>query len=194
MAWFSVIVLMLAQIATPTSRDTQPRVSVSVTSAKLVPCGNSYILRTILDIAIKNRSPEALVLGSVDVPQERLWRTKGSELELIRTTDTLDEFDDPDAFFSSIREQSLSKDSSKTLSVPHSVYLGAKDIQRDGKAWKVIVSFLVTNVRRDGSVTEYWGAPITISIPGGPDYQGERRCTTAPLQPKGVDKQQTTSH
>jgi hypothetical protein len=152
------------------SSSSSPKVDIMVRRLHWVRCGTAPGLKISLQVRIHNTSTEALVVGRTQIAQERLWRdTDKGKLELIRTSDTPDEFvhsSHPDAF-GEIQEQHLPIHGTKTISMSHHVYLSPKDVQHVGGSRKVIVSFHVTNVRRDGSVSDYWSEPVSIVLPEG---------------------------
>ncbi len=147
--------------------DASVNAKVSVTHAEWATCGKNPGVKLSLQVQIENASQAPLVLGMVNVAQERIYRKgrKGT-LELVGTTATPDEFtSDPASRFADIEERKLAGHTSETLTIIHYAYISSAGFQADGHAARIWASFHVTNVRRDGSVSEYWSRPVAIPLP-----------------------------
>ena len=66
-----------------------------------------------------------------------------------------------------IHEKTLSPNKNTTLSFDYSIFLLEDDVIHDGENHHVLVSFDITNLRKDGQASEYWSEPIRISVPKG---------------------------
>ncbi|MBZ5600638.1 MAG: hypothetical protein LAN83_20230 [Acidobacteriia bacterium] len=145
-----------------------PSFKVSVEDVEWIRCGRLPTVKLNLRLDLTNNSRVPLTIGRVQIAQERLWR-EGGKGELIagRVTDTPDEFVAPDAVNDSekIEELQLAPNAGKTFRLTHYVHLLPTDLRSDGKSQHFIASFHITNVRRDGSLSEYWTCPIVISLP-----------------------------
>jgi hypothetical protein len=128
----------------------------------------------ILTITLSNRSKHPLAVGKIHIAQERFWTNVHKEnLGLIRTSDPPDELAASDAppAFGEDEDQRLANNAARTFTVTHHVYVTGTDLQHDGKNRKIIVSFHVTNVRKDGSFSDYWSDQIDVALPQGCDPQ-----------------------
>jgi len=166
MATRSLIAVCLLSIAGMPA-DAPVNAKVSVAHAEWATCGKNPGVKLSLQVQIENASQEPLVLGRVYVVNERLYR-KGQKgmLELVGTTPTPDEFtSEPASPFADIEEKKLAGHTSETLTIIHYAYISLSDFQSDGHAARIWVSFQITNVRRDGSVSEYWSRPVVITLP-----------------------------
>jgi hypothetical protein len=73
--------------------ETPASVKVSVNRAEWAKCGKNLGIKLLLQVQMQNTSPKPLVLGRVNVVQERLYReSKKGKLQLVATTATPDEF------------------------------------------------------------------------------------------------------
>jgi hypothetical protein len=148
--------------------DASVNLKVSVAHAEWATCTKKIRgVKLSLQLQVENDSQLPLVLGSVNVLQERLYREgQKGKLELIGTTATPDEFPsdlaDP---FAGIEEKNLPGHTSETFTIVHCAYISSSAFQSDGHAARITASFHITNVRRDGSVSDYWSRPITITLP-----------------------------
>jgi hypothetical protein len=162
----AVLLCMLPSLGTMAA-SASPNVRVSAMHVEWVRCGKPSGMKMVLRVELRNEAQDSLVLGRIEVAQERVYRkgAKGNP-ELIGTTNVPDEFVDPNSpdDFADIQEQNLPRHASKTFTTVHYVYL-ADLPSPDGTSRKLIVSFHITNVRRDGSASEYWSDPITITLP-----------------------------
>jgi len=144
------------------------KIDLSVSHIEWVQCGNPSPLKMTLEVKLSNTSNAPLVLGRIEIAQERLWKkdSKGN-LELIRVSDPPDEFAPPAASdnFGGIHEHELLRRGTKTIRVDHHVYLAPTDLQTSGTHQTVIASFHITDVRRDGGASDYWTGPISIALP-----------------------------
>jgi len=116
---------------------------------------------------MENASQKPLVLGRLSVAQERLYRAgQKGKLELVGTTATPDEFTSDLANPSAdVEEKNLSAHTSETFTIIHYAYISSSAFQSDGHVVRIRASFHITNVRRDGSASDYWSAPVTITLP-----------------------------
>jgi hypothetical protein len=162
----SLIAVCLLSTAT-IAADVSVIAKVSVAHAEWATCGKNRGIKLSLQVQMENASQKPLVLGRVNVAQERLYREgQKGKLELIGTTATPDEFPsdlaDP---FAGIEEKNLPGHTSETFTIVHCAYISSSAFQSDGHAARITASFHITNVRRDGSVSDYWSRPITITLP-----------------------------
>lgn len=162
-----VLGIVLSTGAMSSARESAS-VQVSIRHVEWIKCGEVSGLKITLQVALSNVSKEPLVLGRIGIEQERLWKqVKNGSLELIRTTDTPDDFAPPSDSdsFANTREHQLSRQGAKSFTITHYVYLAPSDLQLLGGNPKVIASFHITNVRKNGSASDYWSGPISIAVP-----------------------------
>jgi len=100
-----------------------------------------------------------------------VWRrSAGGHLELIRETNTPDEFPTPeqyDEMLAAIKERPLARHQVVTISALHNFYLAPQFIEHSSGLRTVTATFSVVNLRRDGSASQYWTQPVTITLPDG---------------------------
>jgi hypothetical protein len=151
--------------------DSSPVVKVAVKHAEWTNCGKTSGIKMTLQVELANVSQEPLLIGRINVAQERVYRKDDKDrLELLETTNAPDEFIPldilhPIAPFADIQEQSLAKNASKIVAITHYAYLSSSHIQIDGNTAEILASFHITNVRRDGSGSDYWSDPVKLTLP-----------------------------
>jgi len=162
----SLIVVCLLSTAAMAA-DSQIIAKVSVAHAEWATCGKNPSVKLSLQVQMENAPQKPLVLGRVNVAQERLYREgQNGELKLVGTTATPDEFASAlTGSFSDIEEKKLSGRMSETFTLLHYANIPASDFQSDGRVARITASFHITNVRRDGSVSDHWSRPVTIALP-----------------------------
>ncbi len=166
MATRSLIVVCLLCTAAMTV-NAGVNAKVSVTQAEWASCGKNPGIKLSLQVEMENSSQERVVLGRVNVAQERLYREgEQGKLELAGTSATPDEFTsnltNP---YEEIEEKALSGHTRKTFTIMHYAYVSESFVQWDGNVGRIIASFHVTNVRRDGRMFSYWSHPVAIILP-----------------------------
>ncbi len=145
-------------------------VRVSVERLEWAHCGKPSSLKTFLKLDLINQSKESRTIGIIQVAQERFWHERrDGKLGLIRASPTADDFVPPDSPIASgeKEEQHLPSRGTTTVTLVHYVYATPADFQGGGKSRKIIVSFRVTNVTKDGGALDYWSKPISIVLPNG---------------------------
>jgi len=147
--------------------DASAKAKVLVTHAEWATCGKNPGIKLSLQVQMENASQKPLVLGRINVAQQRLYREgQKGKLELVGTTATADEFtSDLADSFAAIEEKKLSGHTSETFAIIHYAYISSSHFQLDGHVAKIMASFHITNVRRDGSESDYWSRPVTITLP-----------------------------
>jgi hypothetical protein len=147
---------------------TQP--TASVAAVEKVEClPGSMGIKVALNIEVNNRSAEPLLLGRIEIAREKFYRLNvQGKPALIDLSTAPDEFvSDPTAPPEHIAEETLAAGSRKRLELDHIIYFMQKEVLKDAKGQRVLVSFDVTSVPNNGRVSEYWTAPIAIAIPKG---------------------------
>jgi hypothetical protein len=166
MATRSLIAVCLLSAAAMAA-DSSVNAKVPVAYAEWVACGMNPGIKLSLQVRMENASEKPLVVGRLNVVQERLYRAgRNGELELIETTATPDEFTSDLANpFADIEEKNLPGHTNETFTIIHYAYISSSAFQSDGHVVRIRASFHITNVRRDGTASDYWGAPVTITLP-----------------------------
>ena len=170
----AALVSLCAVVAWPSPPS--PKARVSIRRVEQASCPSPSTMRMTLQAEFENLSGGPLVFGRVEALQQRFY-SEGDDgkLSLMRTSDTADDFEPRDIVsgeFPAVQEQLVPAGVAKVLTVNSYIYLQPSDAQIIHGKRQLIVSFHITNLRRDGSASTYWMTPLYIRVPDN--------CETAP--------------
>jgi hypothetical protein len=166
-----LIILIVGLWQSAIAAPTDVFIRVHVQTVEWGVCGKNPAIKTSLEISLKNLSSASIRVGKIVVNRERIYHKGSHGLELVRNTESFDEFVPPDGENSEERvateETVLQKNAVKVLSAEEYIYLDHADLQYEGRDATIIASFHVSNVHTDGTISDYWTDPTTIKLPSG---------------------------
>lgn len=120
-----------------------------------------------LQVELSNYAETPQLIGKVQVARQWFYRkdSKG-RLRLIRASDAPEEFLSKNKTgYIAIENRTLWPNETKRISLDYHVAVDARDIQQVKTGHELVVGLLITNMKHNGEVSNYWSGLITIDVP-----------------------------